>query len=261
MNSRALPLLLFVLYPLSLLGGREEWRERLSNIISSRAAGEYSTAIRLSEEALKLAERESGRSEGYYFMSLSQLGSSYQMSGDLEKAEAIFTRALEEKETLLGSDHPSVAASLFQLGQVRLRQGDRDQAESLFNRANAISLAHPESNQMLESMAFSFRDRDRVMALEERYLFELSAYEMELGDDHPELLGVLDNLGMLYRFQGRYEEAIQVFSRMLTIQERGTESSAEAMRRCVDQLVQCYRAEDRYEDADALVAKFSNLSE
>ena len=259
MNLRLIQFLLFITCPLKVFGGSEAWEQRLTEIISSRTVGDYATAIRLSEEALHLAEQEFGQGDGFYFVSLSQLGSSYQMSGDLEKAEHIFSRALKEKEALFGTDHPSVAASLFQLGQIHLRKGEREYAESLFNRANDISLAHPESNQMLESLAFSLRDRDRVVALEKRYLFELSAYEMELGEDHPELLPSLDNLGVLYQFQGRYDDAIEMFNRVLTIQERLLKPDVSALQRCVDQLFQCYKRAGRMEDATMLASKYSDL--
>ena len=177
------------------------------------------------------------------------------MSGAMEEAKAIFNRASKEKERLFGADHPSVAASLFQLGQVELTKGRREVAEQLFMRANAISLTHPESNRMIDSLAFNLRDRDRALKLEERYLYELQAYELELGSDHPELLVVLNNLGSLFQFQGRYEEAIEMYSRVLDIQLEDSNRASSAVRKSVNQLAQCYRADERFEEANALMKK------
>jgi tetratricopeptide (TPR) repeat protein len=203
--------------PLPWPGTLTDWEYLLSGVISARESGDYTTSVELSKEALKFDEEEFGKEDKYYFLSLSQLGTSHQMSGAIEEAEAIFNRALKEKERLFGVDHPSVAASLFQLGQVELKKGRRQVAEQLFMRANAISMTHPESNNTIDSLAFNLRDRDRTLQLEERYLYELQAYELELGDDHPELLMVLNNLGLLYQFQGRYDEAIELFQRIKTL--------------------------------------------
>lgn len=238
-----------------LVGSTDEWEHLLSGVISARESGDYTTSVKLSNEALKFAEDAFGKEDKYYFLSLSQLGTTYQMSGAMEEAEAIFNRALKEKERLFGSDHPSVAASLFQLGQVELKKGRREVAEQLFMRANAISLTHPESNRMIDSLAFNLRDRDRTLQLEERYLYELQAYELELGTDHPELLVVLNNLGSLFQFQGRYEEAIEMYSRVLDIQLEDSNRASSAVRKSVIQLAQCYRAGRRYEEANALMKK------
>ena len=240
MRPTALQLFLLLVCPTVLLAGSAHWEQILTEIISARAAGDYDLAIRLSEEALSESKFEN--EERFYFVSLSQLGSSYQMNGELEKAEAIFTRALEEKEKRFGPDHPTVASSLYHLGQLQLRLGNREHAEALFNRASGISLQHPESGRMLESLAFSLRDRDRIAAMEKRYLYELEVYELELGPTHPELLRVLDNLGLLYKFQGRYDEAISMFGRMLEIQIGEFGENSSATRKCIDQLLTCYRA-------------------
>ncbi len=254
---RILLCILLAMGPIA-LAGSNHWEHRLSGVVSARESGDYATSVNLSKEALQFAEDEFGKEDKYYFLSLSQLGTSYQMSGAMEEAEAIFTRALKEKEQLFGSDHPSVAASLFQLGQVELKKGRREVAEQLFMRANSISMTHPESNRMIDSLAFNLRDRDRTLQLEERYLYELQVYELELGSDHPELLLVLNNLGLLYQFQGRYEEAIEVYSRVLDIQWKDSNRASSSVRKTVNQLVQCYQAEERYEEANAVMKMHSN---
>lgn len=249
--------LLLCLCPIALAGSTDEWEHLLREVISAREGGDHRASVQLSKVALKFAESEFGKEDKYYFLGLSQLGTSYQMSGAMDEAEAIFRRALEEKERLFGSDHPSIAASLFQLGQVELKKGRRQAAERLLMRANAISISHPESNRMIESLASTLRDRDRMFELEKRYSYELEVYELELGNEHPELLQVLDNLGLVYRFQGRYEEAIEVFSRVLEIQLKDSGSQALVVQNSVNQLAQCYRAMERHMEADALIKKHS----
>ncbi|NET40273.1 MAG: tetratricopeptide repeat protein [Cyanothece sp. SIO1E1] len=176
----------------------------------------------------------------------------------MAEAEAVFSRALGEKEQRFGREHPALASSYFHLGQIQLRRGHREAAEALFMRANELSANHPGSHQMMESLAFSLRDQDRVDALEQRYLFELESYEIELGSDHPALLHALDNLGLLYRYQGRYEDAIEIFLQVLVIREGQPEQATLAIQQCVEQLVYCYRAEARNDDADALLEQYSD---
>jgi hypothetical protein len=46
------------------------------------------------------------------------------------------------------------------------------------------------------------------------YMWALSGNEMHLGGDHPGTLTMMDNIGNVYRIQGRYDEAEELLKRV-----------------------------------------------
>ncbi|MEU0006541.1 tetratricopeptide repeat protein, partial [Streptomyces sp. NPDC006314] len=92
---------------------------------------------------------------------------------DLERAQALYQRALEARERVLGSDHPSTLASLTNLAAVLQDQGDLERAQALYQRA-------------------------------------LEARERVLGPDHPSTSTTRHQLASLLNAQGRVESAQQI---------------------------------------------------
>ncbi|GKU15484.1 unnamed protein product, partial [Fusarium langsethiae] len=95
-------------------------------------------------------------------------GNLYADQGRLDKAEAMYERALEGKEKALGPGHTSTLETVNNLGSLYKAQGRLDKAEAMYERA-------------------------------------LQGYEKALGPEHTSTLNTVNNLGNLYRNQGRLE--------------------------------------------------------
>lgn len=63
----------------------------------------------------------------------------YARQGDYAKAEAVYTRLLELRTTLLGPDNPNIAAIESTLASVCFQKGELDAAEAHLQRALAIN--------------------------------------------------------------------------------------------------------------------------
>ncbi|PWW75749.1 TPR-like protein [Tuber magnatum] len=87
-----------------------------------------------------------------------------------EESEKMHRRALENREKILGLDHPDTLASTNNLALVLQVQGKYDKSEMMYRRT-------------LES-------RDRI-----------------LGPDHPDTLATAKNLAVMLRYQGKYDKS------------------------------------------------------
>jgi tetratricopeptide (TPR) repeat protein len=102
------------------------------------------------------------------------LGNLYWRQGKLDKAEEMYTRALEGKEKALGRDYTSTLSTVNNLGNLYWKQGKLDKAEEMYMRA-------------------------------------LEGKEKALGRDHTLTLSTVNNLGILYKDQGKLDEAEDMY--------------------------------------------------
>ncbi len=77
---------------------------------------------------------------------------------DYEKAVASFREALQQRESIYGSDHPLVAISLLSLGQGVGNLGDADRSAELIRRSveirrEALGSAHPDTLESLNALS------------------------------------------------------------------------------------------------------------
>ncbi|KAF2633107.1 hypothetical protein BU25DRAFT_487441 [Macroventuria anomochaeta] len=98
------------------------------------------------------------------------LGDLYIDQGKLDKAENMYTQALEGRWKALGAEHTSTLDSVHCLAILYRDQGKLDKAENMYMQA-------------------------------------LQGYKKALGEDHTSILGTVNNLGDLYREQV-YEKAV-----------------------------------------------------
>lgn len=102
------------------------------------AAGKYTEALPLGEEALKLQERVRGAEHPDLAYPLLNLAAIYFYKADYAKAEALCQRALTIVEKTLGPEDQLVARLLNNLASFYRTDGNYARAEALYQRAIAI---------------------------------------------------------------------------------------------------------------------------
>ena len=108
--------------------------------------------------------------EKFVLNSYHKLGHLYYHQDRLQKAEAMYQRALEGHEKARGPDHTSTLRAVDNLGNLYRYQGKLQEAEAMYQRA-------------------------------------LEGYEKTRGPDHMSTLDTVNNLGNLYCDQGKLQEA------------------------------------------------------
>src|SRR5438067_723910 len=79
-----------------------------------------------------------------------------------------------------------------------------------------------------------------------------SINQKEVGPDHPDVAVSLDNLGELYRMQGRYMEAEPLEKRALAVREKALDPGNEAVAKSLNNLALLYNAQGRHAEAEPL---------
>ena len=118
----------------------------------------YAEAVRVAQDALKVAEKTFGNTHREVAAALSNLAEYQRAQGNCAEAESLLTRALAIDQKLLGNNHPDVATDLNNLALLRDNLGRRADAEQLYRRALAIdekSLGpgHPDVATDLNNLA------------------------------------------------------------------------------------------------------------
>jgi tetratricopeptide (TPR) repeat protein len=124
---------------------------RLGNIAAIE--GRSDDALAAYAEAAAVAETLGG--PAHYRMSLA-LGASAQVRfdrGDLDGAEAEWSRALEIRRRVLPPEHASIGWVLFRLGRVAAARGDRATARARFTAALPILVAANDAEQAAQVRA------------------------------------------------------------------------------------------------------------
>lgn len=162
---------------------KELWEhlDTKTNILYKR--GQYTEAVNVAKEALKVAEETFGSEHLKVAVSLNILAILYKTQGKYSEAVPLFNRALEIYEKTLGSDNPYVIASLNNLAEVYQKQGKHDEIEPLYKRALEIN-------------------------------------EKTLGKDHPDVATVLENMAALFEEIGKEEEAKELAERAKEIRSK-----------------------------------------
>jgi tetratricopeptide (TPR) repeat protein len=139
-----------------------------------------------------------------------------------EESFAYHAETLELARRTLGPDHPEVARALVNMGQVRLGQHRTDEAIELLGRALAIQeralpAAHPSIAIALLNLGSVYLVKGELDGARERYLRALAiAEKVSPKDVVAELHGAL---GMVYRRQGKYEQALEEHRQALALNQ------------------------------------------
>jgi tetratricopeptide (TPR) repeat protein len=189
----------------------DEWRVLLEQGQQFRHAGRHQDAAEAFLGAARLLER-SGPPDMRLASVLNSLAVEYDDLARYPDAAATYSRALGILERVRGKDNGDYAQTLANLGAVHSTMGSTARGERMMTEAIAIfDSVEPADeraavcrNMLGQSMLHARR------LTEAEPLFEQARRALGAGPlpDSGRLASVLNNLGMVRRFQGRHDEAI-----------------------------------------------------
>ena len=182
--------------------------------------GGESRAESLYTAAVALQIKEHGPNHPEVATGLSQVAMVKAARGDYEEAEDLYKWALEIRETTVAKDtpggaHPGIAMSCHNLASLYTETGRYDEAEPFYERAldvwnQAFGFEHPRSVSTMSDYAYNclrLRDYERAEVL---YARALAISEETYGPLSPNVAAVLESMCLLYRKEGRADEAISL---------------------------------------------------
>ncbi|WP_242108353.1 serine/threonine-protein kinase [Luteimonas aquatica] len=168
------------------------------------------TVTAVLEAGTRLADEDLRQSPQLHAEMLVALGNIYEARGQLDRAEGLMRRSLQERRKLFGENHEAYADSLFQLSSVLYAKGDWKAAQQAASRAAAIFErtlgSHPRTAEAYEGMANALglgNDPDEAIRLRRRALEILRRAK---GENGTQAARVEQTLGLDLIDRGRHAE-------------------------------------------------------
>lgn len=192
---------------------------QLSNPQSWR--GEEVTAQTLLDTGASRVDEETAGDPELHAELLVVFGELYLSRGQLERAEELIRRSLEERRELFGADHQAYADSLYMWAFLRYQQGDWEGSERAITRSVEIFRRklgdHPHTATALGGLAvvrLASGDRDEAIRLRRE---ALAMHRKTVGSMHKAVAHDLQELGTMLVAQGRYAEAEPILEEAMEI--------------------------------------------
>ena len=187
--------------------------------------GDFTNALAVTQEALRLRKAYFGPRHITVAQALNNLGAIKAEMGDLAAAEGCDRQALEMKTALLGPEDPDVATTMSNLGYRLLSRGDFAGAEPLLREALRIRLKKldPQSRDVAMSrnnLAMVLWSRGEFDEAESQFREALAIFRKLYPGNHPAVATLLNNVGDVLRQQGRLEDAERMMREALAMRQK-----------------------------------------
>jgi tetratricopeptide (TPR) repeat protein len=176
---------------------------------------------------------------------------------DFEGAEALFRRAFQACEKVLGLEHPDTLRVVNNLGSLLMNKGDCEGAEVFLRRAlqgyeKALGADHPDTLRSVNAVGVMLSEKGDHESAEALFRRALQGYEKALGVDHPDTLRSMLFLGVLHIVTNRRFEGLELFRDWMALSEK-----AEDEFRYI--LASCECLDGNLEEAKRLIEKHLSL--
>jgi tetratricopeptide (TPR) repeat protein len=172
-------------------------------------------------------------------VSLHEKAIALRQASDLRRAETACRRAVALYGESEGHDHPDVANALVELGQILEARDRLTEARDCYARALAIVTPEPRKKgadpdllrlhvRAQTLLAGAHRALGDYKRADVSYRRALAAARKFFGPRDPDVGGLLNNLGVLRKYQGRFDEAADYYRQALALIKRGDDPEATA---------------------------------
>ena len=177
----------------------------------------------LFERCLAIKENTAGNAVEVA-VTLNNMASCAEKSGNLDDAAAAYRRALTIREAELGPEHPTTALTINGLASVSLHQGHFNVAENLYRRLLSIKEKNhgaedPTTARTMNNLAlalFNQNDLAGAAVLYERCL----EIKIRTNAEQQDIASILHNLAGVKNSQKLHKEAFQLYTRALEVREK-----------------------------------------
>jgi tetratricopeptide (TPR) repeat protein len=234
-----------------------KWSELIEKAVTLYQQEKYSEAIKVSEEALKVAKETLDTEHPNVVTSLNNLALIYKALGKNVEGEPLYNQALKISERVLGPNHPDVATSLNNLAEVYVAQDKYAKAEPLYKRALEMSERtlgpnHPDLARPLNNLADIYKAQGRYEEAEPLYERVLKISKEVVGPIYPDLAQPLSNLAELYTARGKYDKAERLYKQALEMRKRALGPDHPDVVKSINNLAELYTVRGKYDNAERL---------
>jgi tetratricopeptide (TPR) repeat protein len=190
------------------------WSDLRDSAASAMEKNDLEAAHKDWQAAMEEAEKFA-KTDGRTVATVEGMAQCEYLRGNWEKAETLYKRALEVRESQQGAEHEDVATVLNNLGAVYFKRGYYKEAMSNFEKALLIRRktfpeTHLEIGKALYHLALVCHAQMRYDEADNHYRKSLDIKNKTLGNNHPALINLLRNYAHLLRKTSRDSIAAQM---------------------------------------------------
>jgi CHAT domain-containing protein/Tfp pilus assembly protein PilF len=225
---------------------------------------DFKSAVHFGEQALKLAEKEFGRSHENYLQTITLLVDVYFSLGDNNKSFEYARLDSQITVNKYGVGHSQHIRCLANLGLLYYATGNLKESEV------NLKFAYEYGKQLKVGrdsvVAFALTNLGLVYELKGQYdltkmvyLESLDIQKKNMSENSPDYSTTLHNLATLYQKMGFYEEAEPLFQKSLDIERAKSGEEKLDYATGLANLASLYQYMGRYDDAEPLFKKSLNI--
>lgn len=213
------------------------------------------------EQACEAAEKEFGKQDSLYVVTLGDLGVSYQGAGQFKKSQVIFEEILPLVEQHFGKNHSFYSRHVNNLGATYRYLKSFDKAMFMFQEAlRYLDTRDPQYGLCLSYIGHLHGDMGNYQR-SLQYMEQAFPYiEQSFGSEHPQYGGILFNIGTAHANLGNYDQAILHIQQAMPFFERFGKDNPE-VGRILSVLGTLYRKIGNHEDALTMLNQAKQIFE
>jgi eukaryotic-like serine/threonine-protein kinase len=191
----------------------------------SEARGNSVTAREILDKASKDIDTSLTKDPELQAQMMYVMGGVYENLGLYARAQLLFQRALQIRQSALGPEHPDTVSSVNKLANVLHDEGHNVEAEKLHRetlgiRRRVLGPENPDTLMSMSNLASDLHDEGHYVEAEKLDRETLDMRRRLLGPDHPDTLNSVYNLAIVLRDEGHYPEAEKLLRETLDARRR-----------------------------------------
>lgn len=192
------------------------------------------------------------------------IGTAYKDLGLFPEAERQLSRALNLRQSALGSNHADTLNSMQELGDILVNQskfaaGDKLLTQVMETRRRIRGKDAPETMAAMNDLAIAVGGLGDYARSEQLLAGVLENQRRVLGEQNPNTLEVMNNLAVVYTNLGKYPSAEQLYQRASEIKRRVLGEEHPSTLTTMNNLAVVYRFEGKFAEAETLLIHVLNV--
>ncbi|KAH8746822.1 P-loop containing nucleoside triphosphate hydrolase protein [Hyaloscypha sp. PMI_1271] len=156
---------------------------------------------------------------------LEYIGDFLSNAGQWQDAGAVQRKVLDDRQRILGEEHPDTISAMNDLANALGNQGQLDEAakmheEVLEKRRRILGKEHPSTISAMNNLANTLGDQGQLDEAAKMLEEVLEKMRRILGEEHPSTISVMNNLAFMLGGQGQLDEAAKMHEEVLEKRRR-----------------------------------------
>jgi tetratricopeptide (TPR) repeat protein len=188
---------------------------------------------------------------------LDRVGRCEKTLGHYKAAEWAHRQLLEQREKVLGKEHPSTLVSMNGVAQALSDRGKYAEAEVMHRETLALrekvsGKEHPSTLVSMNEVAQALSSQGKYAEAEVMHRETLALREKVSGKEHPETLVITNNLAQTLSRQGKYAEAEVMHQETLALREKVSGKEHPETLVIMNNLAQALNSQGKYAEAEVM---------